>query len=74
MNYYKMLKDGKYEEEEITKEEAKRLLEGWWKQEALDDIFHNEKGFRLFTPYADIWTKTDDGLVPMAGFYGTVGE
>lgn len=73
MKYYKQYKEKDAEAEEITKKEAKHLLEGWWKQEALDEIFDTEKGFRLFTPYVEVWTETDDGKVPMAGVYGTVG-
>lgn len=74
MKYYKQYKEADAEAVEVTKAEAKRTLEGWWAQEALDEIFEQERGFRLYTPYADVWTKTDEGLVPMAGFYGTVGK
>lgn len=73
MKYFKMYKEDGATAEQITKEEAKRLLEGWWKDEALDEIFDNETEFRLFTPFAEIWTMTEDGKVPVAGFYGTVG-
>lgn len=73
MKYYKQYKEAGAEPEEVTKEEAKRTLEGWWRQEALDDIFEQDKGFRLYTAYAEVWTKTEDGMIPMAGFYGTVG-
>ena len=72
MRYFKRYKEPDAKAVEVTKEEAKRTLEGWWKQEALDDIFDAGKPFRLFTPYSEVWTKTDDGLVPMAGFYGVV--
>ena len=73
MKYYKQYKEAGAEPEEVTKEEAKRTLEGWWRQETLDDIFEQDKGFRLYTAYAEVWTKTEDGMIPMAGFYGTVG-
>ncbi len=72
MKYFKLYKEPDTKEFEITKEEAKRTLEGWWKQEYLDDIFNNGKAFRLYTPYSEVWTRSDDGLIPMAGFYGIV--
>lgn len=70
MKYFKIYKETGAEAEEITKAEAKRTLEGWWKQEALDDIFDNEKAFHLWTAFAEVWTKDADGCVPMAGFIG----
>lgn len=73
MKYFKQRKEPEAKEFEITKEEARSTLEGFWKDDALNDIFDNKKGFRLFTPYADVWTVDDKGLVPMAGFYGIVG-
>ena len=73
MKYYKQYKEDGAEAIEITKGEARHSLDGWWKEEALDDIIKNEKEFRLYTPYVDVWTKTDDGLVPMADFYGIAG-
>ena len=69
MKYYKMYKEVGAEPVEITKEEAKKILERWWLQEELDEMFEKEVSFRLFTPYADVWTN-DNGKVPMAGFYG----
>ena len=74
MKYYKRFKEADAPTQEVTKEEAKRTLEGWWKDEALDDIFKNEKAFHLWTAFAEVWTKSEDGLVPMAGFIGVVGE
>lgn len=62
------LLDGK--KEEIPKSKARELLSGYWKEECLEDIFNNEKVFRLSTPYRTIWSKTDDGKVLMAGFEG----
>lgn len=73
MTYYKFYKDDLDNVFEITKEEAKHTLEGWWKKEALDEIFNEGKSFRLYTPYAEVWTKNDKGMVAMAGFYGIVG-
>ena len=68
MRYFKEYKKDGATAFEITKEEARQTLEGYWKKEALDDIFNNEKAFSLFTPFSYVWTKTDDGLVPM--FFG----
>ena len=73
MKYFKQYKDGS-EAREITKEEARQTLDGHWKPEVLDDIFDNEKGFRLWTPFSIVWTKTENGLVPIGGFYGVVGD
>lgn len=72
MKYFKQYR-GEDEVKEIAKEEAKHYLEGWWKDDALEDIFANNKAFRLWTPYCEIWTETEDGRVPMAGYYGIVG-
>ena len=56
--------------QEVTKDEARETLEGHYKKEAVDDILDNDKAFRLATPDSVIWTKNEQGLVPMAGFYG----
>ena len=72
MKYYKQYKEPNAKPFEISKDEARQSLEGYWKPEALDEIFDKEKGFRLFTPFAIIWTKTEDGLVPTADYYGVV--
>jgi len=72
MRYFKQYKDADHSEE-ITQDEAKHLLEGWWKEESLNEILNNKKQFRLFTPYVDVWTEDDQGRVPIAGFYGVVG-
>lgn len=56
---------------EITKSEARKTLDGYWKAEALNDIFDNEKMFRLYTPFSVVETQSDDGLVVVqAGFLG----
>ena len=73
VKYFKQMKEEGAESVEVTKEEARHTLDGWWKPEALDEIFNEEKGFRLYTPYSEVWTQTEDGKEPMAGFYGTVG-
>ena len=73
MRYFKQYKDKDAEAVEITREEAKRTLEGWWQEDCLTDIFENNREFRLYTAYSTVWTQTDDGLVPIAGFYGIVG-
>lgn len=69
MKYMKQFKDGSGAFE-VTKEKARWSLEGNWKKDFLDDVFANGKSFRLFTSFAEIWTVSDDGLVPEAGFYG----
>lgn len=72
MKYYKKYKEQNATAFEITKEEAKGTLNGWWHEDAVNDIFENERQFRLYTPYADVWTKGDNGMVPMPGFYGVI--
>lgn len=69
MKYIKYYK-GTTQPFEITKEEAKSTLAGHWKPEFLDDIFDNEKVFRLDTPYSTVETRTDYGATPIPGFYG----
>ena len=71
MKYFKRFK-GKEEITEVTKEKARDTLEGYWKEKFLDDIFGNNKSFRLETSFSEVWTESDDGLVPVAGFYGVV--
>ena len=71
MRYFKRFK-GKDEVMEITKEQARNTLDGYWN--GLDEIFEQEKSFRLYTPYSEVWTMTEDGAVTMAGFYGTSGN
>ena len=73
MKYFKRYKD-ELRVYEVSKEEARRTLEGYWNPESLKDIFDNNKCFQLFTPYSIVWTQDDMGLVPIAGFYGVVGE
>lgn len=70
MRYFQKYKEPNATEFEITKKEAKRILEGNWKQEMLEDIFENDKSFRLFTMFSVIWTMDENGLVPVPGFYG----
>lgn len=70
MRYYKMYKEDEAELFEVTKEEAKRTLEGYWNKEELNRIFNNEISFRLWSPFAEVWTETDNGLVPAPGFWG----
>ena len=71
--YFKQYKEAGAKPEEVTKEEARRTLERWWQDEALNDIFENDRGFRLYTPFSEVWTMDDDGTVPEAGYYGIVG-
>ena len=72
MKYYSRFK-GEKEVEELTKERTQFLLERYYTKEFVDDVIDNERGFRLQTIMREIWTETDDGLVPIAGFYGIVG-
>ena len=71
MKYFTQYKEKGAEPKEVTKAEAKRLLTGWWNDEALDDIFDNNKKFRLWTTFCEVWTEDENGFVPIAGFYGT---
>lgn len=73
MTYYKLYKGTQFAPQEVAKEKARETLDGYYKKEALDDIFDNNRGFRLETSYSVVGTKDDEGLVPMAGFYGIVG-
>ena len=72
MTYFKQYKEVNAKPFEISAEEARHALDGNWKSEYLDDIFNNNKCFRLYTPFAEIYTKTDEGLVPIPGFYGVI--
>ena len=56
MRYFKQFK-GKDEIMEITKEQARNALDGYWKDEWLDDIFDKEKEFRLSTNFSYVWTE-----------------
>lgn len=58
---------------EITKDHARWALEGCYKDDFLRDVFRNDRMFQLKTPYAIYYTMDEQGRVPMAGFYGTVG-
>lgn len=70
MRYYKQYKEINATPFGITKEEARKTLEGYWIEDAVKDIFENDRQFRLFTPFFTVWTKDENGKVPMAGFYG----
>lgn len=70
MKYYKQYKDPDSKPFEISKEEARSTLQGWWTEESLDEIFNNDKVFSLYTPTSYVCNKTDGGQVLMAGFYG----
>ena len=70
MKYYKIYEEVNAKPFEISKDEARRTLEGYWKPEALDDIFDNEKSFRLFNKFSTVWTQTEEGLEPAPNFYG----
>lgn len=70
MRYYKQYKEINAIPFEITKEEARKTLEGYWIEDAVNDIFENDRQFRLFTPFSIVWTKDENGKIPMVGFYG----
>lgn len=70
MKYYKQYKEINAIPFEITKEEARKTLEGYWIKDAVNDIFENDRQFRLFTSFSTVWTMDENGKVPMAGFYG----
>lgn len=70
MKYFKQYKEINAIPFEITKEEARKTLEGYWIEDAVNDIFENDRQFRLFTSFSTVWTMDENGKVPMAGFYG----
>ena len=72
MTYHKLYKESNAKAKEITKEEARQTLDGYWDKDCLVRIFKEEIGFQLNTPFALVWTKDDKGRVPMAGFIGTL--
>ena len=74
MKYYKMYKEHGAKAFEVSKEEARSTLEGWWKQDVLDRVFEKELVFRLYTPRSEVWTETDEHEVPIAGLYGICDE
>lgn len=69
MKYYTKLHTEK-EPMQITKDEVKYFLDGTYSKKAVADIINNGKAFRLSTPYRDIWTKSEDDMIPIPGFYG----
>lgn len=73
MKYFKEYRETMAHPFEITKEEAFETLAPHWDNDALADALEKGKGFRLFTPFADVWTKTESGLIPAPGFYGICG-
>ena len=70
MRYFKQYKEVNAIPFEITKEEARKTLESYWIEDAVNDMFENDRQFRLFTPFSTVWTKDENGNIPMAGFYG----
>lgn len=55
---------------QITKEQAREYLERCYIKEHVDEVIDNGEQFCLWTPFRDIWTEDENGLTPMAGFYG----
>ena len=73
MKYYTKMHT-ESEEMQITKDEARIFLEETLDDfDTINDVINNEKPFRIHTSVRNIWTMTDDGLVPMPGFYGICG-
>lgn len=72
MKYFLQYKEADAEIVEITKEEARNILEGNWSEKFLNDIFDNGKCFRLYTMFSTIWSETDDGIIPPDGYFGVV--
>lgn len=70
MKYFKQYKEINAIPFEITKEEARKTLEGYWIKDAINDMFENDRQFRLFTPFSTVWAMDENGNIPMAGFYG----
>lgn len=56
MKYLSLVK-GETEVEELTKERARFLLENCYYKEFVDDLFDNNKEFRLQTMTREIWTQ-----------------
>ena len=70
MNYYMKYKVAEPKPQLITKVDVYRHLCGWWNEDFVKDMLDNDNTFRVDTPYAEFWTEKD-GMIPMAGFYGT---
>ena len=56
MKYFKQYKEPEAKAFEITKEEAKQSLEGYWNQDALNEMFESDTPVKLFTPWAEVWS------------------
>lgn len=52
MRYFKKYKEINATPFEITKKQARKTLEGYWNEEAVNDIFENNRQFRLFTSFS----------------------
>ena len=72
MKYYLKLKEsGKTKE--ITELEARYHLAKQFNEDYVAALFELRKAFRLEWEFGEIWTKTEEGHVPTAGFYGVCG-
>lgn len=60
MKYYTKIRDTE-KVRQVTADEARRLLTGYWKEECLDDIFGGGRRFKLWTAYSEVWTVDDRG-------------
>lgn len=70
MKYCKMFREPGSEYFEISKEEARQTLEGYYNTDCLDRIFNDGLTFRLPTPFSVLWAETDDGKILIPDFYG----
>lgn len=62
MTYYTKIK-GSDAVRQVKKEEARRLLTGYWTEGCLRDIFGNDRMFRLWTTFSEVWSKDAEGNV-----------
>ena len=68
MKYFASTVDGVTEE--VSADKARFILEGRYRKDCVDDLFDNEKSFRLQGLLRTVWTETEDHLSPIPGFFG----
>lgn len=68
MKYLSTIK-GEDKVEELSKERARFLLSGCYKEDVVNDWIDNGKAFRIQTMTRVIWTD-NNGLIFIPGFYG----
>lgn len=59
---------------QITRNEVVYLLEDTYTAKAVEHLLDTGYAFRIWTPYREIWTQDEDGMIPTPGFYGVCGE